>query len=394
MSLAGRAEAWSLSGQLVAGWIPFPSRLADNQRIEDPARPRLDLGLSTLAIAFARGDGPGVELQLPLGIIGRTDTVNGAQADFGIGDLEVRGRYGASLGAFRLTGAAGLAVPTGSYAARSGVVGLQENARYLALGRGTGWILLDLDARARLPRTVGVFVSGTVRLPLYDARDGFRWGPEVRTTVGATVGPVLERLSFSLGLETQWRAQSSELDLFSPGRLPSSNTGGTWLTLIPSVQVRVLDSVSCFVAVRAPLTQWATGLQFIPGPGVFLGVGGSFEVIGPARPQAKITLGRVTLIDYWATWCEPCLRLKPMIAAARQRYPQLEVREVDATTWDADELGREVPGAAGLPVVTTPLACLAWRRRRRWPVCDLRPLPPPTRRKPRHSVISSTSSTS
>lgn len=351
MSLAGRADAWSLSGQVVAGWVPFPSRLADNQKIEDPARPRLDLGLSTLAVGFARGDGPGVDLQLPMGIIGRSDTVNGAQADTGIGDLELRGRFGSPLGAFRLTGGAGLALPTGAYAARSGVVGLEENARYLALGRGTTWILLDLDVRARLPRRVGVFASGTVRLPLYDARDGFRWGPEVRTTVGATVGPVLERLSFSLGLETQWRAQSSELDLFSPGRIPSSNTGGTWLTLTPSIQLRILETLSCFLAVRAPLTQWATGLQFIPGPGVFLGVGGTFELIGPTRLNHKATPGRVTLIDYWATWCEPCVRLKPLISAARLRHPLVDVKEVDASDWDADALGREVPGAAGLPVV-------------------------------------------
>ncbi len=103
-------------------------------------------------------------------------------------------------------------------------------------------------------------------------------------TAGATLGPLVERVSFSLGLETQWRAQSSEIDPFTNERVSSSNTGGTWLTLTPAGQVRVIDGLGIFAALRVPLVQWAGGLQFVPGPGVFVGLGGSLEVIAPIRP--------------------------------------------------------------------------------------------------------------
>ncbi len=333
------------------GWVPFPTRLADGQSIEDPSRPRLDLGLTTLSVGFSRGTGPGFELQLPVGLIARADTVNGAQRDLGVGDLEVRGRFVAAPGRFRLTASAGVALPTGAYAARSGQVGLQENARYLTLGRGTTWFLADLDGRLALPGRFGVFVSGTTRVALYEARDGFRWGPEVRATGGATFGPIVDRLSFALGFEVQWRAQSSEVDLFAGGHTASVNTGGTWLTATPSAQVRVMKGLAVFLALRVPVTQWAQGLQFVPGPGVFLGVGGTFELIGPTREVPKAKPGRVTVVDYWATWCEPCLKLKPLLEEARLRHPELVVKEVDASDWESSELAAALPGVAGLPAL-------------------------------------------
>jgi thioredoxin 1 len=59
----------------------------------------------------------------------------------------------------------------------------------------------------------------------------------------------------------------------------------------------------------------------------------------------------VTVVDYWATWCAPCLALKPLIDALEAREPRLTVRRVDASNLDAEELEAMVPGAAGLPIV-------------------------------------------
>lgn len=343
-----------MSGQVIAGWVPFRHRLADGQPISDPTRPRLDLGLSTVAVGFSRGEGPGLEVQLPAGFIVRADDLGPARTDVGVGDLEVRGKGAVGLGAFRLSAAAGAALPTGPYAARSGQVGFDENASYLTLGRGTAWFLFDLDARLALPRKVGLFASATVRASLKDARDGFRWGPELRATVGASAGPLWDVLTASVGLETQGRAVSSEVDLFTGARVASANTGGTWLTLVPSVQARLTDGLAAFGAARIPLTQWATGLQFVPSPGVFLGIGGTLEVVRPAphapAPIARARVGKVTLVDYWASWCAPCVKLKPLLAAARDAHPDVVLEEVDASAWDGDVLAAQT-GAAGLPVL-------------------------------------------
>jgi thiol-disulfide isomerase/thioredoxin len=353
VTLTSRADAWAVTAQLVAGWIPFPSRHANGAAIDDPTQARLDLGLATLLAGFGRGEGVGAEVQVPVGVIGRGDVVNGAQTDVGFGDLEARGRYLARVGRFRLQGMVGVALPTGAYAARSGEIAILENARYLTLGRGTTWALADVDARVSLPARIGLFVTSTARVALADARDGLRWGPEVRATAGGTFGPLVDRVSFAVGLETQWRAQSSEIDPFTNERLASVNTGGLWLTATPSVQVRVVDQLTLFVASRVPVWQRTEGLQFIPSVGVFAGFAGSFEVLRPAPPlaEAKPAPGRVTVVDYWATWCAPCLKLKPVIDALEAKEPRVTVRRVDASDLDADALEAMVPGAAGLPIV-------------------------------------------
>lgn len=352
--LSTRADAWALSAQLAAGWVSFPSRGANGQPFDDPTRARLDLGLATLMAGFGRGTGLGVEVQLPFGLISRSDLVNGSQTDPGLGDLEARARFSVSMGRVRLQGMAGLALPTGAYAARSGDLALLENARYLTLGRGTVWALADVDARFTLPASFGAFVTSTARLPLTDARDGFRWGPEVRATAGLTVGPLAGRVSFALGLETQWRAQSLEVDPFTSTLVPSVNTGGVWLTATPSAQLRVVDGLVVFMAGRLPVFQRVEGLQFLPSLGLFAGVGGSFELGGRAKPSVvveKPATGQVTVVDYWATWCEPCLRLKPVIDALEAREPRIVVRRIDASEFTADLLEAMAPGAIGLPLV-------------------------------------------
>ena len=264
-----------------------------------------------------------------------------------------RARYAARLGNLRLSGAAGAAFPTGPSIARSGEAALLETARYLTLGRGVVWALADVDARVTLPLSFSVFASGTLRVGLHDTRDGFRWGPEVRGTGGVAFGPVVSgRLSFALGLETQWRAQSSEVDPLGGGRIASANTGGLWLTMTPSVQVQLVGPVRAFVSGRLPLAQQLLGYQFIPGPGVFVGVGGSFEVIAaPAQRAMTGSEGALTLVDYSASWCEPCRRLEPMLAAFERENPRVVVKRVDASDWSVEAMDAALPGATGLPVL-------------------------------------------
>jgi cytochrome c biogenesis protein CcmG, thiol:disulfide interchange protein DsbE len=46
--------------------------------------------------------------------------------------------------------------------------------------------------------------------------------------------------------------------------------------------------------------------------------------ISPLKPGSDITLsdlkGKVVLLDFWATWCGPCRKLMPFLAAMQEKY--------------------------------------------------------------------------
>jgi thiol-disulfide isomerase/thioredoxin len=50
--------------------------------------------------------------------------------------------------------------------------------------------------------------------------------------------------------------------------------------------------------------------------------------IGPGGALgAKVALapGKITVIDFWATWCRPCLRALPRVDAFARRHPDVAV---------------------------------------------------------------------
>jgi thiol-disulfide isomerase/thioredoxin len=45
--------------------------------------------------------------------------------------------------------------------------------------------------------------------------------------------------------------------------------------------------------------------------------------------------GKITIVDYWATWCEPCKVIEPALEHLAEEQPDLiAIRRVDASSWD------------------------------------------------------------
>jgi cytochrome c biogenesis protein CcmG/thiol:disulfide interchange protein DsbE len=73
--------------------------------------------------------------------------------------------------------------------------------------------------------------------------------------------------------------------------------------------------------------------------------------------------GKVVLVDFWASWCEPCRRSFPWLNAMQARYADRGLVvigvNVDRDRADADRFLQDVPAA--FPIVYDPAGTLASR---------------------------------
>lgn len=65
------------------------------------------------------------------------------------------------------------------------------------------------------------------------------------------------------------------------------------------------------------------------------------NTVGPDRFDLAATRGKVVLLDFWATWCGPCVRLSPTLQRLSNRY---ESRGLVVVGINVDE-----DGPAGVP---------------------------------------------
>lgn len=354
---ADASAQWSASSRLGYSYVPYGRLQSGRAEVENLTGLGIDVHLGTLQAQVGSPLGLSLELQLPFGALA-SRSGGTSRTDSGVGDLELRLRQSLrALGVPSVRVGAGLVLPTGDYSARSGAANLAPEASYLTLGRGTAWWLADVEAAAALGARASLWAQLSGRGPLGRTDDGFAWGKEARAVLGGRLRTPWPRVTALLSSELQWRGGASEPDPFSGGRTASANAGGWQWSASPAIGLALGQGLTLAAGLRVPLIAEVTGRQLVPQVGTFLGLSYSYAA-APRRAAPTVSApppvvaGKVTVVDYWASWCQPCHEVSRLLDEARVRWPDVEIRKVDASALGHDPSVRlPVEARGALPVV-------------------------------------------
>jgi thiol-disulfide isomerase/thioredoxin len=337
---------------------------------------KLDMTLTSLTAGIDAPTGTGLTAFVPYSIVDYERNFVPRATERGLGDVEARVRQDMvrwlPKWMPRLALSAGAAAPSGNYLARQGeskFVGQatvdSTAAREVSIGRGVWWALADLDASGPIWKQLSAFGGVATRMPVTDAIDGFRWGMEARVTAGLR-HPVYWSWLVA-GVQGEWLKRGRATEVINDVRQEYPNAGGEMATVAPMLAAAPWPWLTLAAVYRVQVWRDVVGEQGVPEPSLFVSVGvqPTFGAQEPQRPSAPVAgavpqvpevaavvqAGQVTLVDYWATWCEPCQRLTVLLDQFTAGRPDVVVRRIDASDWDAEAWARILPSVAGLPVI-------------------------------------------
>jgi len=384
------AGTWRVRGGVIYLQSDADRMLEGAEQIDNYLNLRVKMRLATLSAGVDTPIGLGATAIVPLVELWHdqnfSEFTGGPKTDRGQGDLELRLRQDVHQAAgltlpVRFGATLGVVAPTGVYLSSKaeqsqfvGQIAASSASRELNIGRGVWWLLGELDAAWWAHARVLVHGSAQWRTPQSVAADGFGWGSEVRASVGVRATAIDQILAVGLVGDLQRRGQSTYLpDGATGARADFPNGGGIGVYLTPTISVTPTAWLTLSASYRAPLHDNVVGQQIVQGPSLFFAANVAWSIGAPAgapsaptattaeigapakvaEVAALVVKGKITIVDYWATWCGPCLKLGPRLDAfaAARLAGDVVIQRVDATAWQGEDWARFLPDAAGLPVL-------------------------------------------
>jgi thiol-disulfide isomerase/thioredoxin len=298
----------------------------------------------------------------------------------GVGDPWLFGRAAVRRAGFTLGARLGVALPLGRTEEdpfRLGDMGLRH--QHSQFGTGAFEPLAGVEA-SRAFGAVRVELFGLTLQSLYANGHGYQAGDRYAGGLGAASGLGTMRWRFRTMLEVQHETAERWNGMV---RSDEGNIGRTDALASAIVTYRVTDDWHLSASLKLPVYTHVQGGQLDTSMFVGLSIGTQMRLFegaaeahhhdhdhdhgAPAAPADWTGLdmqavtddgsavplvpvpGKITVFDFWATWCEPCGDLDRELAAIARRHPgEIAVRKVNVVDVDSPA-SRTYLGEATLP---------------------------------------------
>ncbi|MBA2543445.1 MAG: thioredoxin family protein [Deltaproteobacteria bacterium] len=288
------------------------------------------------------------------------------QTLIGLGDPWLLGRFARKLGDFTVGARLGVALPVGRIEEdpfELGDMGLaHEHSQF---GAGIVQPLFGFDVSRSFGKLRTELYALSIQ-SLYENRNGYRAGDRYAAGLGAArpLGDSWRvRATFEMQAETaeRWNGvvQTEE-----------GNTGRIDLLAGIEATYRVTDTWFLAAQAKLPVYTHVVGGQLDPSLFVGLTVGTTFQLFGGEEDHAHgddhdhgdehghddhakadwtgldmqavdgardlvPVPDKITVFDFWATWCKPCVVLDGELAELARKHPSIAVRKVDVADVDS-----------------------------------------------------------